>query len=78
MTKQEQQEFDELTDLMAHHMTDPYIASMGQAFHKRIAGKYGKDYALEMTDRMMSAVCDMRMWMIACPFVHPTTGEVLE
>ena len=77
MTKEEQEKFNKLTDLMTRHMDNPYIASMGQAFHAEMEEKYGRRYAMEMTDRMMTAVCDARMAMVANPFIHPFTGEVL-
>lgn len=77
MTKAEQFECNRIIDQMVCYPESTQVARMGRGFHAQIEKKYGKEFAMSLTDRMTEAVCQKRMKSQAA-LIHPATGEVLE
>ena len=79
MTNDEITEYQNIVSVMVERLNDANSAKRGQIFHSRIAKKYGKNVALEMTDAMMDSVCEMRLSReLRNYLVFKPTGEVLE
>ena len=76
MTKAEQFECSRIIKALACRPDDLQVAKMGQEFHAHLRDKYGRDYAMSVTDEMMSAVYRMRTNNQR--LVFQPTGEVLE
>ena len=76
MTKAEQFECNRLIEAMACHPESSQIAKMGQGFHAYIEKRYGREYALTVTDEMMDAVTRIRIQSQKKPIIEATGEEI--